>query len=216
MKKIYFAIVLVLMFAVVHARQDEKAKDILDRVSQKTSSLQSIQSDFFFTVKNTELGINEKNEGNIILKGQKYCIDLPDVGIKIFSNEETIWSYMKNGNQVTITNVSDSSEELIDPSVLFNIYEKGFSPKFVKDTTVAGKAVHVLELFPDNNTMDVSKVSVNIDKSTMMLQSLLLYGTDGNQYGIEIKNMATNKTFTDSDFVFDAGKFPDVEIIDLR
>lgn len=216
MKKIYFALVLILMFAAVHARQDDKAKDILDRVSKTTSSFQSIQADFVFIMKNAVLGINEQNDGNIILKGQKYCIDLPGVGMKIFSNEETVWSYMTNGNQVMITNVSDSDEEIIDPSILFNIYDKGFNPRFVKDTTVAGKAVHVIELLPDNNMMDFSKASVNIDKSTMMPQSLLLYGTDGNQYEIEIKNMATNKTFLDSDFVFDAGKFPDVEIIDLR
>jgi outer membrane lipoprotein-sorting protein len=204
------------MFATVHAQQDEKAKNILDQVRIKIGSFQSIQADFIFTMKSTELGINEKNEGNIILKGQKYCMDLPDVGMKMFSNGETTWNYMKDGNQVTITNISDASE-LMDPVGLFNIYEKGFNPKFLQETTVAGKTVYILELFPDNsNNMDVSKISVNIDKSTIMLQSVLLYGTDGNQYGIEIKNMATNKNFPDSEFVFDAGKFPDVEIIDLR
>ena len=216
MKRIYFTIVLVLMFVAVSAQQDEKAKNILDQVSQKTSSFQSIQADFSFIMKNTELGINEKNDGNIILKGKKYCIDLPDVGIKIFSNEKTLWNYMKTGNQVTITNIGDNGEDLMDPASLFNIYEKGFNSKFVKDSTVAGKAVHIIELLPDNNAMDVSKVSVSIDKNTMMVQSASLYGTDGNQYIIEIKNMVTNKTFPDSDFVFDAGKFPDVEVIDLR
>lgn len=216
MKKIYFAIVLVLMFVAVYAQQDEKAKSILYQVSKKTSSFQSIQADFAFTMKNNSLGINEKNNGNMVLKGQKYYIDLPDVGVKIFSNEETIWNYMKDGNQVAITNIGDGGQELMDPTVLFNIYEKGFKSKFVKDTTVAGKAIHVIELFPDNDATDISKISVNIDKSAMMLQSILMYDNGGNQYGIEIKNMVTNKTFPDSDFVFDAGKFPDVEVIDLR
>jgi len=105
---------------------------------------------------------------------------------------------------------------LMDPAALFSIYEKDFNSKFVKDSTVAGKAIHIVELLPDNDALDVSKISVNVDKNTMMIQSAILHSNDGNQYVIEIKNMVTNKNFPDSDFVFDAGKFPDVEVIDLR
>jgi outer membrane lipoprotein-sorting protein len=49
-----------------------------------------------------------------------------------------------------------------------------------------------------------------------MIQSAQLFGTDGNTYGIIVKKMDTNKDFPDSEFVFDAKNFPDVEIIDLR
>ena len=217
MKRLCFTIALVLMFVAVYAQQDERAKNILAQVSQKTSSFQSIQADFSFSMVNTILGINEKNDGNIVLKGKKYFLDIPDFGVKIFSDERTTWNYMKNGNQVTISNVGDNSDDLMDPASLLNIYEKGFNSRFVKDSTIAGKAVHIIELLPDNNNaMDVSRVNVNIDRNTMMVQSAFLYGTDGNQYVIEIKNMVTNKNFPDSDFVFDAGKFLDVEIIDLR
>jgi outer membrane lipoprotein-sorting protein len=50
----------------------------------------------------------------------------------------------------------------------------------------------------------------------MMIQSAQLSGTDGNMYGIIVKKMETNKEFPDAEFAFDAKKFPDVEIIDLR
>jgi len=43
-----------------------------------------------------------------------------------------------------------------------------------------------------------------------------LFGTDGNIYGIVVKKMETNKDFPDTEFVFDAKKFTDVEVIDLR
>ena len=216
MKKTSFILILILMFVAASAQQDEKAKSILEQVSKKTGSFQSIQADFSLTLRNTALRINERNDGNIILKGQKYSIDLPDMGIKIFSNETTTWNYMKNGNQVMITNAGEDSDDLMNPAALFNIYERDFTPKFLKDSTIAGKAVHIIELLPNNNVMDVSKVNVNIDKNTMMLQSVLLHETDGSQYIIEIKNMVTNRNFPDSDFVFDTRKFPDVEVIDLR
>ena len=50
----------------------------------------------------------------------------------------------------------------------------------------------------------------------MMIQSAQLFGTDGNIYSIVVKKMETNKEFPDNEFIFDAKKFPDVEIIDLR
>ena len=50
----------------------------------------------------------------------------------------------------------------------------------------------------------------------MMIQSATLYGTDGNLYGINVQKLETNKEMADSEFVFDAGDYEDVEIIDLR
>jgi hypothetical protein len=49
-----------------------------------------------------------------------------------------------------------------------------------------------------------------------MIQSALLEGTDENIYGIVVKKMETNNEYSDSYFVFDSEKYPDVEIIDLR
>jgi len=50
----------------------------------------------------------------------------------------------------------------------------------------------------------------------MMIQSAILYGTDGNLYGIELKKLETNIEFNESDFMFDPGRYGDVEIIDFR
>ncbi len=50
----------------------------------------------------------------------------------------------------------------------------------------------------------------------MMIQSAQLYGNDGNIYGIVVKKMETDKDFPDSQFVFNASDYPDVEVIDFR
>jgi outer membrane lipoprotein-sorting protein len=198
------------------AQQDPKAKSILDEVSGKTKTFKTIEADFSFSMENKEMEINEKNEGSIKLKGQKYFVDLPGAGVKVYSDGKTNWNYMKKGNQVTISLIEDSGSELMDPSSLFSIYEKGFSSKFIAEKNVSGKTVYQIDLFPDKKEYDVSKITIEINKTTMMIQSAQLFGTDGNIYGIIVKKMETNKDFADNEFVFDAKKFPDVEIIDLR
>jgi outer membrane lipoprotein-sorting protein len=216
MKSIFLTTVALLLAMFSMAQQGLKAKSILDDVSAKTRSYKTISADFSFSMENKAMSINEKNDGSIKLKGQKYLVDLPGAGVKVYSDGKTNWNYMKQGNQVTISTIEDSGSELMDPSSLFSIYEKGFTSKFIAEKTVAGKIVYQIDLFPDKKEFDVSKITLEINKSTMMIQSAQLHGTDGNLYGLVVKKMETDKDFPDNDFMFDAKKFPDVEIIDLR
>lgn len=216
MKNIFLTTVVLLMAFFARAQQDAKAKGILDQVSAKTRSYKSISADFSFSMVNKAMSINEKNDGSIKLKGQKYLVDLPGAGLKIYSDGKTNWNYMKQGNQVTISTIDKDSGELMDPTSLFTIYERGFTSKFIAEKNVGGNAVYQIELFPDKKEYDVSKISIEINKTTMMIQSAQLFGNDGNMYGIIVKKMETNKEFPDAEFAFDARKFPDVEVIDLR
>ena len=197
MKKVLFTTTIILIVLFTQAQQDPKAKSILDEVSTKTKAFKTISADFTFSMENKVMSINETNDGSIKLKGQKYLVDLPGAGIKVYSDGKTNWSYMKQGNQVTISTIEDSGSELMDPSSLFSIYEKGFTSKFIAEKTVTGKVVYQIDLFPDKKEFDVSKITLEINKSTMMIQSAQLHGTDGNLYGLVVKKIETDKDFPD-------------------
>ncbi len=212
-----FILVIMAVFVsagVVVAQND--AKKILDEVSAKTRTFKTMSADFQFSMVNEEMDISEQNNGTIKVKGQKYVVDLSDSGIKVFSDGETIWNYMEDGNQVTVSSVDDSGSELMDPSSIFSIYERGFRSSYVGDANENGKAVYKIELFPDSEEYQVTKIEVSVDKATMMLSSAKLHATDDNIYSILVKKMETNKDFPDSDFIFDASKYGDVEVIDFR
>ena len=63
---------------------------------------------------------------------------------------------------------------------------------------------------------DVSRVTVMFNKETMMIHSALLYGNDGNLYGIEVTRLDSGQEIADNEFVFDSSKYPDLEVIDFR
>ena len=216
MKKILFILSIVLFANVLSAQTDAKAKQILDQVSQKTRSYKTIAADFTFSMQNKQMGINETNNGSIKLKGNKYVVDIPGAGLKVFADGKTSWNYMKTGNQVTIAAIDENSSELMDPSTVFTIYEKGFKSKFIAEKTVEGKQVYQIELYPDKKEFEVSKITIEINKSTSAIQSAQLAGTDGNTYSIKVNKFEPNKEIQDSEFVFDSKKFPGVEVIDLR
>jgi len=218
MKRLYILTFFVFTFFITSARQQDKSKDILEQVSKKTNSFQTIKADFTFSMQNDEMDINDNFDGTIILKGQKYFIDLPDLGRKAYSDGETIWNYMKDGNQVTISDIDEESNDLMDPASLFNIYEKGFVSKFISESKEGNETFYNIELLPENEdeNQDIIKVDVKINKSSMLIHSVTLFSTDENKYGILVKSMETNINIPDSDFIFDSSKYPDIEIIDFR
>lgn len=203
-------------FFMAAAAQDQKAKSILEQVSSKTQSFKTIAADFIFSMDNSGMNIHEKNEGSIKLKGQKYVVNLPELGVKIYSDGESVWNYMEDGNQVTVTSLEEGSGELMNPSSLFSIYEQGYDSKYTGEKKADGKAYHQVELFPGKDKEDISKITLLIDKTDMMIHSATLEGADGNNYGIVIKNMKTNTEIPDKLFVFEASQYGDVEIIDFR
>jgi outer membrane lipoprotein-sorting protein len=216
MKHIFLIGVFLTSVFFAYTQPDSKAKQILDEVSQKTRSYKTISADFVFSMENKEMEIFEQNEGSIKLKGQKYVVELPDIGVKVFSDGKTIWNYMSDGNQVTISNMEDGGSELMDPSSVFTIYEKGFQSRYAGEKTIENEKVHQIELFPDTETYEVSKILLSIGQTDKMIKSALLYGTDGNIYGIEVKKMDTQTELPDSFFVFNASDYGDVEVIDFR
>lgn len=215
--RIIFLIGLILTVAFLSvAQNDNKARQILNEVSEKSRSHNTISAEFIFTMENQEMDIDEKNEGSIKLKGQKYVVELPDIGVQVFSDGKTIWNYMADGNQVTISNMEDENSELMDPSSIFTIYEKGFRSEFIGEKNKNNKTVYEIELFPDADEYEVTKISLLIDKNQMMISSATLHGNDGNLYGIEVVRMETDDDVSDSYFVFNPDQFNDIEIIDFR
>ncbi|HKL34624.1 MAG TPA: outer membrane lipoprotein carrier protein LolA [Tangfeifania sp.] len=216
MRNILFMVMFLAVSLFTFAQDDTTAKEILEEVSGRTRSYNTISAHFIFSMDNEEMDIHEKNEGSIQLKGQKYVVTLPDVGLKVFSDGETIWNYMSDGNQVTISTVEDSGSDLMDPSSIFSIYEKGFESKYTGTTVSDGKTLHEIELYPDTDEHDISKIILYIDKTTMMIDSAVLHGIEDNLYGIDVIEMDTKTELPDSHFVFKPDNYGDIEVIDFR
>jgi outer membrane lipoprotein-sorting protein len=216
MKKIFMLGVILgsVIFAV--AQQDSKAKEILDEVSRNTRSWKSVSADFIYSMENNEMDIHEKNEGSIRMKGEKYVVVLPGIGWEIYSDGKTIWNYMKDGNQVTISDMDSGGNDLMTPSALFTIYEQGFRPKLTGEKMIGDQACYEIELYPDSEAFDVTRIVLNISKSDKMIKSARLYGTDENLYGIEVTKIHTGDVIPDEFFVFQSQEHDDIEVIDFR
>ncbi len=213
-------LLLITVFALIawtgYSQQDAKAKEILERVTKTTQSFASLDAKFSFEMNNKVQNIKDKSEGSIILKNKKYKLDLPQMGMKVTCDGKTIWSYMVNSNEVTISNLDDAADEIMDPSKIFTIYEHGYNYKFLNESVDAGVSVYNIELIPQKPTGDIQKIKLMIDKQKMLIHGAVLNGKEGNTVIISVSQYKTDGVFSDADFVFDPKKYKGIEVVDVR
>ncbi|WP_430817162.1 LolA family protein [Carboxylicivirga sp. RSCT41] len=196
------------------AQSQEKAKEILDQVSAKTKAYPSIVADFSFSLENLQEDIKEIYEGNIILKGNKYKVNLMDVDS--YFDGEVLYMHNIDAGEVNITIPDPEDEETLNPATIFTIYEDGYTYNYIAEGTINGKACHEIDLYPVNRDKPFSRIKLLVLKDNLQLYSIRQVGKDGNNYTVIVKNMTTNKQIDDKTFVFDKAANPDVDVIDMR
>lgn len=216
MRKLLSLAGVVLMVLTATAQQDQKAKSILENVTRTTQSYSTIQATFDYVMDNKEMGIHEQNKGDVMMKGNKYKLKLAELGLEIFCNGKEVWTYMKDANEVTISPLDGESGEMMNPSKLFTIYEKGFNYKYVEEKSADGKLVHIIDLFPQSKDIEYSKIRIQVDKEKSFIRRADMVGKDGNTYVVKVNDFKTNVPAADTLFGFDKAKYPGVEVIDLR
>jgi len=214
MKNLLLIIVLLTAAFSSQAQNDPKAKAVLDAVSAKVKSLKSLKANFAITISGAKGAKPQSKKGTVSMKGNKYYVTIS--GQEIYCDTKTIWTYMKESNEVQITNF-DANENSFSPSKLFtNFYDKEYSYKYSGEKTVGGKKVDVITLTPTNKTKQYSKVELMVDKSSSVVSGGKMYEKNGNVYSYTVSNYTPNPALPDNTFVFNSKKYPKVEVVDLR
>ncbi len=209
MKTIIALLTAALIFPITAGAQtDKKAKAILDEVSIKTKSFKTIRIDFTYQMENKAQKINDSFKGTIISKGDSYKLTFS--GQEVISNGKTVWTFLKDANEVQINNVSHD-EESFSPTSLLNNYSENFRPKLIEENAKN----QIIELTPIQKK-NFNKVRITIEKSKKMLSSISIYDKNGSVYTYTVNKFETDIPFKDSMFSFRAEEHPGVDEIDMR
>jgi len=214
MKKIVLLLSSILLITpALMAQNDAKAKVILDGTAAKIKTYTSYKIEFTYKMENTTKKINEVKTGNIIVKGDKYRLEI--TGQTVICDGKTVWTYIKDANEVNIDNVK-TDDDAINPTKLLNMYEKNFTYKLIKETTVNGKYVQIIDLKPIKGKK-YYKVRLTIDKALLQIISSVVF--DKNQtttYTYLVTKFTPNIPVADASFTFNKASYPGVEVNDMR
>jgi len=189
--------------------KDTKASALLDEVSAKAKAYKSIKVDFSYTMENAKAKINEEKTGSLLVSGDRYKMSA--AGQTVICDGKTIWTYIKESNEVQI-NALENKDDALTPSKLLTSYNANYKPKMIKSDD---PATALIELIP-NTSKNFTKAILGIDKAKKQVKSFTLFDKSGNTFTYKIKTYLTDTPVTDADFTFEPKKFPGVEVIDMR
>jgi outer membrane lipoprotein-sorting protein len=217
MKKIKYLMLSALFISIsglkVNAQiDDSKAKATLDGVSAKMKSYTTMKIDFSYTMVNTKTNVNESKTGTIQIKGNKYHLEVG--GQIVFCDGKTVWTYIKDDNEVNVNNVS-IQEDAINPTSILNNYATNFKPKWIKEMVDGGKTIEVVDMTPIKGK-SYYKVRLNIDKVAQQITSTIVYDKNGSTYTYTVSNFTSNLPMDEALFTFNKANYPNVEVNDMR
>lgn len=216
MKKLFYILLCSVYLNAFAQDQDPKAKTILDDLSKTTKAYKSITADYNFTIFNKDKKQVEKQTGKVQVKGQKFKLEIP--GNIIVCDGKTIWNHNKDAGEVTIKNFDANSDDQLNPSKIFTLYETGYKYKFDKEEKVGAVLCSVVDLYPSvkPEKKKFHTIKLFIDKAKKQVVQLKMMMKDGGTQLYEIKSFKPNLELADTQFTFDTKGFKPDQIIDER
>ena len=215
MKKLFFVFIAFGTVACAQEVVDAKAKKILDEMSAKTKTYKTTNTEFAYTLENKAKKTTETNSGKLMVKGQKYKLEVANQ--IIICDSKVIWTILKDASEIQVNNTSAQKDENITPTTIFTIYEKGFKYQYIKEEKQkSGVMAHIIKMFPLDTKKNYHTVLLTIDKVKKQLISIKVLGKDGNDVTYAIKKLVVDADIPDATFTCNTKSYPKYEVIDLR
>ncbi|MGP1435746.1 MAG: LolA-like putative outer membrane lipoprotein chaperone [Phocaeicola sp.] len=204
MKKlnIYICIVtLLLCCTTAYAQQSDKAMEILDKTAKNIKNAGGINVTF-----------GGSQDGSILLEGENFYLNSGNV--ECWFDGKTQWSYMKDNEEVNISNPTSEELQNINPYALLSFYKQGYNCIYEGTKNVKGKICYKVILKPQR-VVNIIEIFLHITKD-YLLQDIKIKAKNQPEQTISIKSYKLHQKFNDAIFKYDKSKYPNAEIIDLR
>lgn len=209
MKKLLIIASLAVLSVSGFTQNDKKSSAILNEVSAKTKLYKTIKIDFTYAMDNAREKIHDKFKGTLLSKGDKY--KLTAAGQEVISDGKTMWTYLKEANEVQINNAGEDDDSFT-PTKLLSGYGKDYKSKFIEEK---GND-QVIELYPLKKGKTFTKVQLTIDKSKTQISKFVIYDRSGSTFSYIVDKFITDQAIADNVFTFNKAEHPGVEINDMR
>ena len=198
MKRIGFMLVAAMIATSLFA---QSAKSVLDKAAATVTAASGVKANFRMS---TTTG---NTSGTIAIKGKKLFATTPQA--KVWFDGKTQWTYLKNNDEVNISNPTETQLQAINPYNFINLYKRGYT--YTMNTAGTNYVVHLTANSPSKK---ISEVFITVNKKSYEpMQVKMLQGKKWTTFDI---TSIKKQNIADSQFRFNSADFPKAEIIDLR
>lgn len=212
---------IILSFAVVSlsttAQIDPKSKTIMDNSWNKFRSISKMTATIKVKTEGPNIQKPESKIGKAVVSGNKYRITFSTEGREIICDEKAVYSYDKKANEVTISEYSEENSEF-SLNAFYEQYRKEPKGKYVAEEKLAnGTLVDHIELYPPaRRKTNIVRIHLWVNRNTHLVEQMKVQDRSQNFVTYIFTDVQINGTVSASDFTFDASKYPNANIVDLR
>lgn len=209
------AFIFSLLATSAQAQYDPKAKVVLDAVSRTYQNLDAFKAHLTRSIESATGDVFASMDGEIVVSGQKYSLAMDD--LEIITDGETVWSYMKEANEVNISNY-DPAEGEITPTSIYTLYQKGYKYALMSEMkNDNGEVIQTIDLEPEDRRGEVAKIRLMVNKKDHTVRKWIVQerGTNTRQV-FEINKFDPKVQVAPGTFAFSKGDHPGVTEVDLR
>lgn len=203
MKKILFILFAVLPF-MLFAQNDKEAERRVKAVVSELK-LSAYEGRFTFLYYNAQSETTDKQSGDLTIKGNKFRMTLGANETKF--DGRTQWVFVSEYNEVSITEPTKEELREINPLAMIEYY-------VAKDKISQGDN-GVINFYPiEPKGSEYFRIELRLNQLNLPTR-LVIHQKNGDKITLVWDSL--NKTkISDSYFVFDVDKYPNVEVNDLR
>ena len=210
MSKKYILITALLFFSFFAQAQDKKAKNLLDQVTAKVKSYNTIVIDFKYSLNNAKENINQDSKGNVTMKGNQYVLNFMGV-TKIFDGAKT-YTIVPEDEEITISKVNEKDDSAITPSKMLTFFNSGYRYSMDILQDIKGRKIQYIKLIPTNAKDPRKEVLLGIDVQTKHIYNLIETGKKGTKTTLTVNSFKTNQPLSKNQFTFTQSKYPNYYI----
>ena len=210
MGKKILLIATLLFFSISIQAQDKKAKELLDQVTAKVKSYNTIVIDFKYSLNNAKENINQDSKGNVTMKGNQYVLNFMGV-TKVFDGKKT-YTIVPEDEEITISKVNEKDDNAITPSKMLTFFNTGYKYNMDILQNVKGRKIQYIKLVPTNSKDQRKEVLLGIDIQTKHIYNLIEVGKKGTKTTLTVNSFKTNQPLSKNQFTFAESKYPNYYI----
>lgn len=207
MKTIKDIAIIILFFLTFlgHSQDNDKAKALLNEVSDKVKSYKNIAIDFKYALENSSENINQVTRGDVTIEGDKYVLNV--LGVTRIFDGKTLYTISPEDEEVTISSENTEDENTVSPSKMLSFYKDGYTYAMDIVQDVKGRKIQYVKLNPIDTNSEIKQVLLGIDAKTKHIYNLIEIGKNGTKTTLTVNSLKTNEPISKSLFKFDKNKY---------
>jgi outer membrane lipoprotein-sorting protein len=207
MKKLFTATLIIISCS---AFAQNKAKTLLNEVSEKVKAYNNISLDFKYTLENSSENIKQETKGDVVMQGDNYRLNI--LGVTRLFDGKTLYTISAEDEEVTISSDSEDELDAITPSKMLSFYEDGYTYALDITQNISGRKIQYVKLTPIDSNSEIKNILLGVDAQTKHIYNLIQVGKNGTKTTLTVNSFKTNEPLSKTLFTFDANKYEDYYI----